>query len=32
MRGGKICEYDLDVADAADYGITLDAILSGSSR
>jgi hypothetical protein len=29
MRGEKIYEYDLDVTGVADYGITLDAMLSG---
>ena len=29
MRGEKIYEYDLDVTGVADYGISLDAILSG---
>jgi len=29
MRGEKIYEYDLDVTGVTDYGISLDAILSG---
>jgi len=29
MRGEKIYEYDLDVTGMTDYGVTLDAILSG---
>jgi hypothetical protein len=29
MRGEKIYEYDLDVVGVTDYGVTLDAILSG---
>lgn len=29
MRGEKICECDLQVTGIADYGVTLDAILSG---
>ncbi len=31
MRGEKICEYDLDVTGMTDYGITLEAILSGQT-
>jgi len=29
MRGEKIYEYDLDITGMTDYGVTLDAILSG---
>jgi len=29
MRGEKIYEYDLDVTGMTDYGVSLDAILSG---
>lgn len=32
MRGEKIYEYDLDVTGVTDYGITLEAILSGQER
>jgi Protein of unknown function (DUF3237) len=32
MRGEKIYECDFDVTGATDYGITLDAILSGKER
>lgn len=32
MRGEKIYEYDLDVTGMTDYGVTLDAILSGQAR
>jgi hypothetical protein len=32
MRGEKIYEYELDVTGATDYGITLDAILSGKEK
>src|SRR5574342_299112 len=31
MRGEKIYEYDLDVAGVTDYGVTLEAILSGQA-
>ena len=30
-RGEKIYEYDLDVTGGTDYGVSLDAILSGST-
>jgi Protein of unknown function (DUF3237) len=30
MRGEKIYEYDLDVTGVTDYGVSLDAILSGT--
>ena len=32
MRGEKIYEYDLDVTGMTDYGVSLDAILSGKER
>jgi hypothetical protein len=32
MKGEKIYEYDLDVTGVTDYGITLEAILSGQER
>jgi hypothetical protein len=32
MRGEKIYEYDLDVTGITDYGVTLDAILSGREQ
>ena len=32
MKGEKIYEYDLDVAGVTDYGVTLEAILSGQER
>jgi len=32
MRGEKIYEYDLDVTGMTDYGVSLDAILSGKDR
>ena len=32
MRGEKIYEYDLDVTGITDYGVTLDAILSGREK
>ena len=32
MRGEKIYEYDLDVTGVTDYGVSLDAILSGKER
>ena len=32
MRGEKIYEYDCDFAGATDYGVTLEAILSGKER
>lgn len=32
MRGEKIYAYDLDVTGMTDYGVTLDAILSGQVR
>ena len=32
MRGEKIYEYDLDVTGVTDYGVSLDAILSGKKR
>jgi hypothetical protein len=32
MKGEKIYEYDLDVTGATDYGVTLEAILSGQGR
>ena len=32
MRGEKIYECDFDVTGATDYGITLDAILSGKEK
>lgn len=31
MRGEKIFEYDLDVTGMTDYGVSLDAILSGNT-
>lgn len=31
MRGEKIYEYDLDITGVTDFGITMDAILSGAS-
>ncbi len=32
MRGEKIYEYDLDVTGVTDYGVTLDAVLSGKEK
>jgi len=32
MRGEKIYEYDLDITGMTDYGVTLDAILSGQAQ
>jgi len=32
MKGEKIYEYDLDITGMADYGVTLEAILSGQAR
>jgi len=32
MKGEKIYEYDLDITGMTDYGVTLDAILSGQAR
>jgi hypothetical protein len=32
MRGEKIYEYDLDVTGITDYGVSLDAILSGQEQ
>ena len=32
MRGEKIYEYDLDVTGMMDYGVTLDAILTGKEK
>jgi hypothetical protein len=32
MRGEKIYEYDLDVTGVTEYGVTLDAILSGKEK
>jgi Protein of unknown function (DUF3237) len=32
MRGEKIYEYDLDVTGMTDYGVSLDAILSGREK
>ncbi len=32
MRGEKIYEYDLDVTGVTDYGVTLEAVLSGQER
>ena len=32
MRGEKIYEYDLDVTGITDYGVSLDAILSGKEQ
>jgi hypothetical protein len=32
MRGEKIYEYDLDITGVTDYGVTLQAILSGETR
>lgn len=32
MRGEKIYEYDLEVTGVTDYGVTLEAILSGQAR
>ena len=32
MRGEKIYEYDLDVTGMTDYGVSLDAILSGKEK
>ena len=32
MKGEKIYEYDLDVRGVTDYGVTLEAILSGQAR
>ena len=31
MRGEKIYEYDLDITGVTDYGVTMDAILSGQA-
>jgi hypothetical protein len=32
MKGEKIYEYDLDITGVTDYGITLEAILSGQTK
>ena len=32
MRGEKIYEYDLDVTGMTDYGVTLEAVLSGKEK
>ncbi len=32
MKGEKIYEYDLDITGMTDYGVTLEAILSGQAR
>ena len=32
MRGEKIYEYDLDITGVTDYGVSLDAILSGKEK
>jgi hypothetical protein len=32
MRGEKIYEYDLDVTGMTDYGVSLDAVLSGEAK
>ena len=32
MKGEKIYEYDLDVSGITDYGVSLDAILSGKEK
>ncbi len=32
MKGEKIYEYDLDVTGVTDYGVTLQAILSGQAK
>jgi hypothetical protein len=32
MRGEKIYEYDLDITGMTDYGVSLDAILSGKEK
>ena len=32
MRGEKIYEYDLDVLDVTDYGVSLDAIFAGKEK
>ncbi|HYA16226.1 MAG TPA: DUF3237 family protein [Bryobacteraceae bacterium] len=32
MRGEKIYEYDLDITSMTDYGVTLEAILSGKAK
>ena len=32
MRGEEIYEYDLDVTEMTDYGVSLDAILSGKEK
>ncbi|MDA0349415.1 MAG: DUF3237 family protein [Verrucomicrobia bacterium] len=32
MKGEKIYEYDLDITGATDFGVTLEAILSGQSK
>ncbi len=32
MRGEKIYEYDLDITGVTDYGVTMDAILSGKEK
>jgi hypothetical protein len=32
MRGEKIYEYDLDITGVTDYGLTLDAVLSGQAK
>lgn len=32
MRGEKIYEYDLDITGVTDYGVSLDAILSGKEQ
>ena len=32
MRGEKIYEYDLNITGVTDYGVTLDALLSGKEK
>ena len=32
MRGEKIYEYDLNITGVTDYGVTLDALLSGNEK
>src|SRR5271169_5903319 len=32
MRGEKIYEYDLDIKGVTDYGVSMDAILSGKEK
>src|SRR6202022_680623 len=32
MRGEKIYEYDLNITGVTDYGVTMDAILSGKEK